>query len=166
MNDMGVIERYKHDLQTYSLEQMRYIPEPGSWSLGQMYSHVILVGMEYLDNVEACSQAKEEQPLGKTKGGEQLFARGGFPPIKIKLPDVPENTPSNTESKEDLAAGLDRVQQRLMEWCEKVGEVNPRAKVEHGGFGWLNAREWFDLVEMHFRHHGRQKQELEQRLGL
>ena len=166
MSDLKLIDAYKSNLQAYSLEQLRHIPEGGTWSLGQMYSHLILVALEYLDNVEACSQAVSEQPLGKTTAGENLYARGGFLPIKIKLPDLPENTPSNSEEKEALFAGLDLVQKRMREWEGKVNLVNPSHKALHGGFGWLNAREWFDLVDMHFRHHLNQKQELEQKLGL
>lgn len=166
MSDLELIEMYKNYLQSYSLEQLRNITEQGVWSLGQMYSHVILVAFEYLGNVEACAAATEEQKLGKTEAGEHLYKLRGFPPIKIKLRDVPGNTPSNSESKEDLMRGLDQVLQKMSEWEGKVNEINPNYKVKHDGFGWLNAREWYDLVDMHFRHHLRQKSELEQKLGL
>lgn len=166
MSDLKVIEEYKSSLKAYSLEQIRHIPEPDVWSLGQMYNHVIVVAHEYLDNVEACAAANEEQPHGKTEAGERLFKLGGFPPVKIKLPDFLNQPPSNSESKEELTYGLDQVMQRMMEWEGKKDAVNPHYKVEHGGFGWLNAREWFDLIGMHFRHHLLQKIELEQKLGL
>ena len=42
-----------------------------------------------------------------------------------------------------------------------LGDATDDRKTFHGGFGWLNAREWFELVEMHTRHHRRQQQELE-----
>jgi hypothetical protein len=48
----------------------------------------------------------------------------------------------------------------------KVNDINPNYKDEHGGFGWLNAQEWFDLVGMHFRHHLRQKYDLDQKLSV
>lgn len=160
-----LIETYKDDLQKYSPEQLRYKAEQRVWSIGQMYDHLILVALEYLDNVETCKAADVKQPLGKTEAGEELFSLGGFPPVKIKLPDHLD-LPSNSESKEELTVGLDQLQQKMMEWEDKVDTVNPDYKVVHNGFGWLNAREWFDLIGMHFRHHLRQKDELEQRLGL
>ncbi|KQL49640.1 hypothetical protein AN963_07920 [Brevibacillus choshinensis] len=166
MSDLKLIEAYKNNLQNYSLEQLRHITEQGVWSLGQMYSHLILVALEYLDNVESCAKASEEQLLGKTNAGERLYKLGAFPPIKIKLPDLPENTPSNSERKEDPIDGLNQVQQKMMEWEWKVDTVNPNYKAEHDGFGWLNAREWFDLIDMHFRHHLSQQRELEHKLGL
>lgn len=159
-----LIESYKSDLQHYSLDQLRNVSEQGVWSLGQMYNHLILAALDYLENVRICATSYEEQPQGKTEGGEQLFTIGAFPPIKIKLPDGPGNNPSNSESKADLMSGIDFVLKSMSETEEKLNTINPNYKVRHGGFGWLNAREWFDLVGMHFRHHLRQKVELEQKL--
>jgi hypothetical protein len=166
MSDFELIETYKSDLQNYSLEQLRYITAEGVWSIGQMYDHVILVAMEYLDNVETCASLKEEQQLGKTDSGEHVYKVGGFPPIKIKLPDELNTPPSNSDSIEELTNRLEQVMQRLRQWESRVDAINPNYKVKHGGFGWLNAREWFELVGMHFRHHLRQKSELEHKIGL
>ncbi|MEH7225379.1 DinB family protein [Bacillus sp. JJ1566] len=164
MSALIIIETFKSNLQNYSLEQLRYISAKGVWSIGQMYDHVILVAIEYLDNVEVCAISQEEQKLGKTDFGEHLYKIGGFPPIKIKLPDELNTPPSNSDSKEDLMSRLDQVMQRLRQWESRVDAINPNYKVKHEGFGWLNAREWFDLVGMHFRHHLRQKCELEQKV--
>lgn len=166
MRDLELIETYKSELQNYSLEHLRYVTAEGVWSIGQMYDHVILVAMEYLDNVETCATLKEEQKLGKTEAGEYVYNIGGFPPIKIKLPDKLNSPPSNSDSIEELTSRLDQVMQRLRRWESRVDAINPNYKVKHGGFGWLNAREWFDLVGMHFRHHLRQKSELEHKIGI
>ena len=163
MSELNLIHSYKDELQKYSLEQIRYISEEGIWSIGQMYDHLILVAHEYLDNMETCATLKEGQPLGKTEFGERLFKNGGFPPIKIRLPDELNAPPNNSDSKEELINRIDQVIQRLGQWESKVDNINPNYKAEHGGFGWLNAKEWYDLVGMHFRHHLRQKDELEQR---
>ena len=164
MSELKLINTYKNELQNYSLEQLRYISEEGVWSIGQMYDHLILVAHEYLDNMETCATLNDEQPLGKTEFGEHLYKIGGFPPNKIKLPDELNTPPNNSDSMDDLISRLDQVILRLSQWESKVDNINPNYKVEHGGFGWLNAREWYDLVGMHFRHHLRQKDELEQRL--
>jgi hypothetical protein len=161
MSDNKLLITFKSDLYNYSLEQLRYISKEGVWSIGQMYDHLMLVAHEYLDNMETCATLNEGQPLEKTQFGEQLFRDGGFPPIKIRLPDELNTPPNNSDSKEDLISRMDQLIQRLSQWELKVDYINPSNKVEHGGFGWLNAREWFDLVGMHFRHHLRQKEELE-----
>ncbi|KAF0815571.1 hypothetical protein KIS4809_5690 [Bacillus sp. ZZV12-4809] len=164
MSELKLINRYKNELRNYSLEQLRYISEEGVWSIGQMYDHLIRVAHEYLDNMEKCAVLNKEQPFGKTEFGEHLFKIGGFPPIKIKLPDELNAPPNNSDSKEDLISRMDQLILRLSQWESKVDNINPNFKVKHGGFGWLNTREWYDLAGMHFRHHLRQKGELEQRL--
>lgn len=164
LNYSELIDLYKINLQQYSIDQLRHVSDRGVWSLGQMYDHMILTALDYLDQVQRCASMSEEQLQGKTEAGNQLFCAGSFPPIKIRLPDGPENTPSNSETVGDLIRGLDTVLQRMYEWEENLNAINPNYKVRHEGFGWLNAREWFDLVGMHFRHHLRQKAELDLKL--
>ncbi|WP_134683887.1 DinB family protein [Brevibacillus migulae] len=161
MADLQIIQTFKDHLQHYTEEQLRYKPADDSWSLCQLYCHLIDVSLEYLEKMEACAKGDTEQPLGKTQAGELVFSLGAFPPIKIKLPALPENTPSNTEAIASLDAGLKQVQQMMAEWSDKVATVHPNGKAKHNGFGWLNAQEWYDLVTMHFQHHLRQKEELE-----
>ncbi|ANC77558.1 hypothetical protein ABE65_012420 [Fictibacillus phosphorivorans] len=164
MSDLKLIETYKSFLQNYSQEQLRYIPEQGVWSVGQMYDHLNVVAHEYLDCVEDCEKADEEEHQGKTEFGEYLFNIGCFPPIKIKLPEELDAPSDNSESKEEIIEEIDRLMNRMRELETRVGKINPQYKMKHGGFGWLNAQEWLSLVGMHFRHHLRQKYELDQRL--
>jgi len=162
MSEQTTIEFYKYALNNYTMEQLRYKSVEDVWSVGQMYDHLIAVALEYIAHIETCAASSEEQMSGRTEAGEELFQLGGFPPIKIKLP--PEYIPRNPESKEEIIAGLDDVQEKLGKWADKVDYINPRCRCNHNGFGWLNAREWYDLVDMHFRHHLRQKAELDQKL--
>ncbi|PPA69106.1 DinB family protein [Jeotgalibacillus proteolyticus] len=165
MRDRTLLETYKRFLKDYSLEQLRYIPEPGVWSLCQMYDHLIIVANEYLDCAEACAEAHSMEGRGKTDFGEYLFANGGFPPEKIRLPDEMNAPPDNTKSTEELMLELDQLIIRIEKVENTVQEINPQNKVKHGGIGWMNAVEWTALVGMHFRHHLRQKYELDQRIS-
>jgi len=166
MSEPDWLERYANDWERYSLEELTTLPESGGWSLSQLYDHLVLAALDYLDNVEKCAAAEEEQPLGKTDFGENLYRIGGFPPIRIKLPDGFAGAPDNSGDKERIRQGLGRISARMAQWETKLDAVNPNLKVQHGGFGWLNAREWLALVGIHFRHHLRQKAELERMLGL
>ncbi|MBM7578576.1 DinB family protein [Jeotgalibacillus terrae] len=160
MSGLTLIETYKTDLKKYSPEQLRYQPAAGAWSVNQVYDHVIVVAHEYLDRVEACATLKTKQNSGKTDFGAQLFTRGGFPPIKIKLPDELNTPPSNTDSKEFLLIRLNELSARMKRLRGTAAESNPEYKIRHGGFGWLNAQEWYDLIGMHFRHHTRQLEDI------
>ena len=166
MTYSDLIKSYIHDLQKYTAEQLRFKFSEEVWSLGQMYDHMIAAALDYLDQVEKCAYGGEKEQAVKTEAGERLFALGSFPPVKIKLPDGPANSPCNSDSKEELARRLEQVLERMQEWEKKLNRIHPDSKVRHGGFGWLNAREWFELSGMHFRHHRAQQRELEQRLGL
>ncbi|MGP1906879.1 DinB family protein [Metabacillus sp. JX24] len=166
MRDSQLLKGFITDLQTYPDHKLREIPSDGGWSLGQMYQHLIEVSLEYLENAEACSKAAADPDLEKSEGGKALFERGGFPPIKIKLPDLPGNTPSNNRSKQELLQGFLEVEKRMERQEKKASKTNPACKQRHGGFGWLNAAEWYVLVDMHLRHHLRQKKEIEQKIGL
>lgn len=164
MKENDLLMTFKNDLPQYSLEQLRYISEEGVWSIGQMYDHLLLVAHEYLDNAELCETSAVNEELGKTEFGEKLFRNGGFPNVKIRLPDEMNAPPNNRDSKEKLISRIDELIDRIEQWGEKVDSVDPHRKVQHGGFGWLNAKEWYELIGMHFRHHLRQKCELEGRL--
>lgn len=155
---------YEEALQNYTLEQLRYKAAEDVWSIGQLYDHLIGVSLEYLSHVQTCASSMTVQPELKTKEGEETFKAGQFPSIRIKLPDSPEFAPRNPESKESIVAGLQYVLELLNDWKDRVDSIDPGYKVRHGGFGWLNASEWYRLVDMHNRHHLRQKAELDQRL--
>lgn len=161
MNIKELLTQYRNDLGTYSLKELRHKNEHDVWSIGQMFDHIIVVSNEYLDNAEACLGQMAIEPSGKSSFGEQLFREGGFPEIKIRLPDEMNAPPNNSDSQAELTARLDRLIERTEHLKSIVGSAHPHHKVLHGGFGWLNAQEWFDLVGMHARHHLRQKTELE-----
>jgi hypothetical protein len=161
---MSVIELYRNALEDYTFEQLRYKFSADVWSIGQMYDHVIEVALEYISYIEACAEGTGHQQEGKTEAGEESFRTGIFSLVKIKLPDVPELTPRQPESKEVLYAGLDLVTEKLMEWRDKIDVIESNCKVRHGRNGWLNAREWYEMVYMYSRHHLRQKAELDQKL--
>ncbi|MNP71238.1 hypothetical protein D3C76_1675960 [compost metagenome] len=47
-----------------------------------------------------------------------------------------------------------------------LSQAPEQKKLDHPGFGALNAKEWFLLVEMHFRHHLLQMDRLKCELNL
>lgn len=158
---MVVLSQFKKDLDGYTERQLRYKETADIWSIGQMYDHIIVVAEEYADEIERCLASHEEQPLEKTEFGERLFQAGGFPPIKIRLPDEMNQPPNNTDSRETLERRIDDLSARLKRLEPLIRSANPDIKARHGGFGWLNAQEWYELIEMHTRHHLRQQADLE-----
>ncbi|MEW5597133.1 DinB family protein, partial [Peribacillus frigoritolerans] len=42
-----------------------------------------------------------------------------------------------------------------------LSDIPASQKVQHRRMGYLNAEEYFQLIEMHFRHHLRQKERID-----
>lgn len=151
-------------LHAYSEDAIHFKPSAEAWSICQVTDHCLAVAYEYLDAVEACATAESRED-SKTQFGAELFERGGFPPIKIKLPPDMNQPPNNSLSREELIAELTNLNSRMVEVKESVASFPATNRVKHGGFGWLNAEEWYALVDMHFRHHERQISDLETNLN-
>ncbi|BFT72720.1 DinB family protein [Paenibacillus sp. P36] len=160
----AIIQQYMENLDKYSIEQLRYKSEENVWSIGQMYIHVIEVAKEYIGHIETCTKATREEPEDKTGDGLKAFAEKEWPNIRVKL-DQPPNETRNPDTKDEIVAGLEQVLVMLANWTSRVEEANPACKVRHGWFGWLNARDWFEMVGMHSRHHLRQKEILDEKLA-
>jgi hypothetical protein len=170
---------YIRELKGTSLDQLLWKPAEDEWSLGQMYMHLIRSAQfMQLRNVALCLEpggSSEVSREEKTKLGEDLFKMGSFPPDRIRVPPSPQYTPPQPESKEQLVDGLRDTLRRMVEIEPKIAsEFDPvtqarsepskeivRNTVLHPRLGGLNALEWFQLIEMHYRHHLLQKQRLD-----
>lgn len=163
MEHKKIFLQYRQDLEQYTTRQLSYKHDPNTWSIGQMFDHLIVVSHEYLDEIQVCLQTEgRDASHQKTPFGEQLFRQGGFPPIKIQLPPELNAPPDNTNTREELEGRLDELLSRMSTSERLLSKATAEQKTCHGGFGWLNAREWYDLIDMHARHHLRQQEELEQ----
>lgn len=162
-DSQAIIEQYKQSLNEYTIDQLRFKSEEEVWSIGQMYIHVIDVAEEYIGHIQACTIAAQEEYGGKTEDGTKAFSEKEWPDVRVKL-EQPANATRNPESKDEIIAGLNELLIKFKYWEEHIHEANQVCKVRHGWFGWLNAREWFEMVGMHSRHHLRQKARLDELL--
>ncbi len=160
---LQAVAHWEEALKVYSMDDLRRRPEDGGWSLGQVYVHLIQATLDFqLKRAEACMTSPANQAKGKNFKGILIYRiLGGFPPARIKVPPSAEYTPAEPESKEQLQNGLATVRQKVAELAKKLAEANSQGKVAHPAIGFLNADEWFQLIEMHFRHHLRQKKRLD-----
>ncbi|MCG7408203.1 DinB family protein [Paenibacillus sp. ACRRX] len=162
-----LLGQYELELGRYSAEQLTAVPIVGSWSIGQVYNHLIDATLRlHLRAIDQCAAAEETTGGAKTEGGEVIYRAGAFPPIKIKVPDSAGYTPLQPTDRQQLIDGLHQVSFELDAAQRTAAGSDPQSKVEHPGLGWLNAEEWLQLVKMHFNHHLRQKAELDAALGM
>ncbi|BFH59623.1 DinB family protein [Paenibacillus azoreducens] len=163
-----ITDLYIKELDRFSMEELTRKPDEEEWSLGQMYMHLINASLYmHLRNVRACAESAEGVLNGgeKSERGEAAYLNREFPNMRVRVPASPGYTPPQPASKEQLREGLRSVLTQMKETEPLVYSAPPQNKIVHPGFGALNAAEWFMLIEMHYRHHLRQKERLEQFLA-
>ncbi|MFB9327841.1 DinB family protein [Paenibacillus aurantiacus] len=163
------VGRYLAELTRLDMEQLLYKTNEEEWSIGQMFVHLIQSAQfMHLRNVEQClagSEATVDAAERKTERGEEAFACGSYPSIRIRVPASPQYTPRQPESKGQLAEGLHAVVERMKQTEAAVNESPDGRKMVHPGFGALNAKEWFLIIDMHYRHHLAQLERLKASLA-
>lgn len=158
--------RYIQALDTYTPEEFRRKPSAEEWSMSQLYNHLITAALHMqIKSIEDCERMQHPTAGEKTEAGNAIFAAGAFPPVKIKLPAKPGYTPDYSTDKQEVAERLCLVIEEMRSIERRLSSIPEDRKVQHPAFGYLNAAEWFQLVPMHFVHHLRQKEALDQFLG-
>jgi hypothetical protein len=157
-----VFETWEKALDTYSEADFLRKPSDEAWSIGQVYVH--LTGSAkffHLKNVSSCIQNEENVNATKTMPGRISYFLGGMPPIKIKVPASPEYTPPQPKNIAEVKEYMAALKLVMAETTTKLAQNQSKGKSKHPAFGYLNAAEWFQLIEMHFRHHLHQKSRLD-----
>ena len=150
------------ELEKYSDVQFAMKPFPESWSIGQVYEHLVMGALNYhIKQIEQCLVTDENQNEKKTFPGTLMFAINSFPPVRIKVPPSPTYTPKQPDGKEQLKAGMRLVQKKLHDLSNKIDHAIQFGKTKHPTLGYLGAKEWYQLIVMHFRHHLRQKKRID-----
>lgn len=155
---------FNDELARYTPQDLTHKIDPSTWSISQMYDHILLVSHEYLDEVEACAQVTQQTPQDKTEFGEYIFSHKAFPPIEIRLPDAMNEDPLQTDQPEILQARMSDLMTRFDALQSVAATTDSIKRTHHPGMGWLNADEWYQLILYHMNHHRRQKSRLEQAL--
>jgi hypothetical protein len=150
-------------LDDYSEEKFARKPDADSWSIGQVYNHLVSgTRLYHLQQIAQCLESREtERKAGKKLPGKLTFLLGSFLPVRIKVPPSDAYTPKQPASKEAMRTGLEKLMRMMRETEQKLAGASEIPATNHPALGALNAREWFQLIEMHFRHHLRQKVRLD-----
>jgi DinB superfamily len=158
-----VVNQYISSLDNYSDEQFFYKKDEETWSLGQMYEHLtVSSNFFFLANCVRCLEKRKGQEGGeKNEFGEKLFIKGSFPPVKIKIPEVLRGPEPVAKTRQEYRMLLAKILIDSENLIETVINDDSNYKALQPAMGWLDAKEWFFLHAMHYRHHLRQKAELE-----
>lgn len=158
-----VVNQYFNSLDNYSDEQFFFKKDEETWSLGQMYEHLTVSSQFFfLANCVRCLEKRKGQEGGeKNEFGKKLFIKGSFPPVKLKIPDAIRGPEPVAKTREEYRSILKKILVDSQNLIEAVSNDDGSYKALQVAMGWLDAKEWYYLHEMHYRHHLRQKTELE-----
>ncbi|MFC4101298.1 DinB family protein [Paenibacillus xanthanilyticus] len=154
-------QHYMTELDTYAWEAFNRKPSADSWSLGEMYSHIINTGFLQMQSLHACLQAPENREAKKTSAGKLVYLIGCIPPVRAKVPKSAEGTASVPADKQELIDNMAQLRRQMEEALPLVKVASPNRKVEHPYFGYINALEWYHHIVMHVAHHLRQKKRID-----
>ncbi len=166
---LQVFKIWEGELNHYTLEELCRKPHVDSWSLGQVYLHLIDSFEEFRESkLDKCLQSNENHKKKKNfRGFLVLTLLKSFPPVKIKFPTTESTAfnPVQPESKEEIREGLQQVKNRMGEYRGLLIKNKDQGKAPHPVLSYLDGNEWYMLSGLHFQHHLRQKKRLDLFLG-
>jgi len=154
------IDFWIDELKKYTLSQLHAKPAPGSWSLGQLYMHLLADTQYYLEQIHACLASGNNIDGDSTPHAKVMLRNNEFPDILIEgSPDnihVPQ--PASMEQVMTDLLALKAEMNRTAAW---ITTTPVQGKSQHPGFNYLTAEEWLQFADMHWRHHLRQKKRID-----
>lgn len=162
----NTIDTWIDALRKYDIAVLQTRPDQHSWSLGQVYLHILEDTGFYIEQAERCLCHSENQSAKMTGFAASLFSNNGFPDEKIEGDPGAGKSVLQPADKAELCKQMVHLKTRLTSLWKRISEISDSGKTKHPGLGYFNAREWLEFAEMHMRHHQRQKRRIEVALNL
>lgn len=153
---------WQNALENYTEEDLSAKENETSWSLGQVYEHLTSMSKRILALAERLNHGDDNSHEEKTANGINTFKENSLGVKKIHSPANATSPPKQTENKAELAKDLVYLKQRFSELCDATNNSMHKGKHNHPILGFLNAKEWLQFIEMHFRHHVHQKERIDE----
>lgn len=158
------IDFWIEELNRFEYHDLIIKPDSKTWSIGQLYEHLIEDSQWYLEQAEKTLGNQEHAYKPTSEQAKVLFGRGSFENIRIVGdPNSSENV-KQPISHYQLKADMEKLKENTNELWVRLQSTLISGKSEHPGFGFLDGYEWIRFSEMHLRHHLRQKERLEKML--
>ena len=150
-------------LDDYTLEMLRQPPRAGSWSLGQVYRHII-------DDTRSFARQMRES-LDNPADGEKemhedartMLRNNAFPDRMIQGPAT-NILILQPQDKGQLIQELLSIRDEVNKLFSSSNIAGATGKTPHPGLNYFNTLEWLQFAEMHMRHHFRQKKRIDEQL--
>ncbi|PWT70702.1 MAG: hypothetical protein C5B59_20070 [Bacteroidetes bacterium] len=157
------VQFWIEELEHYDYAELSSKPTPASWSLGQMYMHLIEATDFFLDQAIICVSINDHAHEQSSANAKVMFRNNEFPDKIIEGPPANAFTPE-PKNKSEILDGLNKLQIKLGEVESKLLFGGHAGKTRHPGLQYFSANEWLHFADMHLRHHRRQKSRLDRYL--
>lgn len=147
-------------LENYTIGQLHMQPGAGSWSIGQVYTHIISETEYFIGQAKKCLAHNNDYDKQMHANAAAMFKANSFPAILIEGPATGKYI-AQPVSKEAVIKELQLLQHEANEVYNKLIESNAAGKTQHPGLLFFNAIEWLQFADMHMRHHIRQKERID-----
>jgi hypothetical protein len=148
-------------LDHYTLGELRSKPSLTSWSLGQVYFHLIDNTWYYIEEAKTCLSSDDHSHEQALPGGAAMLTNNEFPDTLIEGPDTNTDIPQ-PYSKEELKNALSQIKNEISSLAILISNSHHKGKTNHPGLGYFSAHDWLQFADMHFRHHLRQKKRIDE----
>ena len=166
LKDFNVsIDYWITELKRYDFDKLLIQPVPGQWSLGQLYQHLIDDTEFYLQQIGICFSGTQDQAEEAKAPARSMFQENAFPDIRIT--GAPDHATMPQPSGSDmLLEKLVAIRKQMNLFGDKFGGSAKFGKAKHPGLGYFSAAEWLQFAAIHFKHHVRQKNRIDEFLSV
>ena len=176
MNTKKLVSRFNKkanewvaDLSVLDEQLIQIKPNEKSWSLAELYDHVIRVGRTYqIPNLKISITESAERKKNKNKYGIAVFNLGIRKDVKIKMEEFPiplvEYFTPTKRKKDELVHDFIAFIKEVNALQEILNHSSKANKHYHPMFGDISTKEWFALIELHLWHHDKQREKIKEYL--
>ena len=154
------IDTWIEALRYYSLEDLTVQPSPGSWSMGQLYNHLINETRYYISRIDVCISSNRNAGKEMSDEGKTMFRNNSFPNARL-IGALSHSSIPQPGSKQELIEQVIALRKAVNEKAILMEKTVFNGKAKHPGLDYLNASEWIQFADMHMRHHLRQKKAID-----
>jgi hypothetical protein len=158
-----IIDKWIGALDNYALAKLCQQPRAGSWSLGQVYVHIIEDTSWFVEQMRTCLFTTANSEKEMHENAKTMFRNNDFPDLQLTGPSTGVDM-RQPETKEELLRGLTSIKDKVNQLYFASDPSVSIGKTQHPGFQFFNAVEWLQFAEMHMRHHLRQKKRIDDNL--
>jgi hypothetical protein len=155
------IDTWKAATENYSEQLFAQKPAEDAWSVGQISEHLISSSRRIFIVIDKCLSGNANENEQKTEAGETAARSNVLSPVKVAVPAHKEAPPAQPENIRVVKDAFEEIRKNFMLMAEKVKASHATGKEKHPVLGFLNAHEWLHTIDMHWRHHLKQKESVD-----